>query len=63
MVCNHLSASQCDYRMEQQKSRANRATGNLRTQGKPTASPDVESEEEMGDEDKVCAPLNPSRLD
>ncbi|KAG1836135.1 hypothetical protein C8R48DRAFT_783007 [Suillus tomentosus] len=37
---------------EMQKSRANRATGNLRTQGKPTASPDVESEEEMGDEDK-----------
>ncbi|KAG1790117.1 uncharacterized protein HD556DRAFT_1310900 [Suillus plorans] len=33
-------------------SRANRATRNLRTQGKRNASADVESEEEMGDDDK-----------
>ncbi|KAG2060937.1 hypothetical protein BDR06DRAFT_966757 [Suillus hirtellus] len=38
--------------LQKQKNQANCATGNLGTQGKWTASADVESEDEMGDKDK-----------
>ncbi|KAG2060502.1 hypothetical protein BDR06DRAFT_966983 [Suillus hirtellus] len=38
--------------LQKQKNRVNCATGSLRTQGKRTASADVESKDETGDEDK-----------